>query len=340
MTGKTLVTQPVPMSVRAAALLADAVAWDNHGCMPIRPMDEAFLPELTRYRAAGFTVASLNVGFGSDSVESHLRMLASLRSWVQRHVDHYRLVQTVADIHAAKASGQLAVVFDIEGMGAVADQPELVNVYSALGVRWMLVAYNQNNRAGGGCHDEDGGLTDFGRRVIAQMNACGMLVCCSHTGERTALEVMAESQAPVLLTHSNAQAVFQHPRNVSDRLLRACAATGGVVGLNGLGIFLGDNDASVPRFMRHLRHVVDTIGPQHVGLGLDYVFDQQEMDDWLASPSNTWPPGYGYVPGVRMLPPEVLPELVDAMLALGWRDADVRGVVGGNWLRVAEQVWR
>jgi membrane dipeptidase len=172
------------------------------------------------------------------------------------------------------------------------------------------------------------------------MNACGMLVCCSHTGERTTLQVMQEAQAPVLLSHSNACTVFDHPRNVSDEVLRACARTGGVVGLNGLGIFLGDNDASVPRFMAHLRHVVDTVGPAHVGLGLDFVFDAQEMDAWLGSPSNTWPPGYGYAPGIRMLAPEVLPALVEAMLALGWADGDVRAILGGNLMRLAEANWR
>jgi membrane dipeptidase len=325
---------------RTQRLLGQALAWDNHGCMPIRPADESFLPQLERYRAAGWHVVSLNVGFGADSVESHLRMLATLRSWLARHADHYQLVCSVEDIRNARRSGRLAVTFDIEGMGAVADQPSLVPLYYALGVRWMLVAYNQNNRAGGGCHDDDAGLTDFGREVIREMNACGMLVCCSHTGERTALQVMHEAQAPVLLSHSNAQAVFDHPRNVSDAVLRACAQTGGVVGLNGLGVFLGDNDASVPRFMRHLRHVVDTVGPAHVGLGLDYVFDQKEMDDWLGSPSNTWPAGYGYAPGVTMLAPEVLPELVDAMLAVGWSDEVVMGILGDNLMRVAEQTWR
>jgi membrane dipeptidase len=324
----------------AQRLLGSAVAWDNHACMPIRPGDESFLPQLERHRAAGWHVVSLNVGFGADSVESHFRMLATLRSWIARHADRFQQVGSVDDIHRARRSGRLAVCFDIEGMGAVADQPNLVPLYYSLGVRWMLVAFNRNNRAGGGCHDDDGGLTDFGRQVIREMNACGMLVCCSHTGERTALQVMEESQAPVLLTHSNAKSIFDHPRNVSDEVLRACARTGGVVGLNGLGIFLGDNDASLPRFMRHLRHVVDTIGHRHVGLGLDYVFDQQELDDWLGGPSNTWPAGFGYAPGVKMLAPEVLPDLVDAMLALGWSDADVLGILGGNLLRVAEQTWR
>ena len=331
---------PSQRPIQVQQLLAEALAWDNHGCMPIRPGDESFLPQLERYRASGWHVVSLNVGFGTDSVEGHIRMLATLRSWVARHADRYLVVHSVEDIRIARSSGRLAVCFDVEGMAAVVDQPSLVPLYYSLGVRWMLLAYNQNNPAGGGCHDHDVGLTDMGRRVIREMNACGMLVCCSHTGERTTLEVMNEARAPVLLTHSNAKAVFDHPRNVSDAVLHACARTGGVVGLNGLGIFLGENDASVPRFMRHLQHVVDTIGPSHVGLGLDYVFDQQEMDDWLGSPSNTWPAGYGYAPGVKMLSPEVLPDLVEAMLARGWSDADVRGILGGNLLRVAEQIWR
>jgi membrane dipeptidase len=324
---------------RVLQLLNRGIVWDNHTCMPIRPLDDSFFHKLERHRTSGWHVVSINVGFGTDSVENHFRMLASLRRWIVQNADHYLLVQQFDDLEAARLSKRLAIVFDIEGMGAVADQPSLVDLYYTLGVRWMSVAYNTNNLAGGGCHDHDIGLTAFGADVIRAMEACGMLVCCSHTGEKTAHQVMAVAQKPVLLSHSNAAAVYSHPRNVSDALMRACAATGGVIGFNGLSVFLGDGN-QLQQLVRHIQHGIDTVGSRHIGLSLDYVFDQQELNDWLSSPSNTWPAGFGYQPGITMLDPDILPRLVDSLIAVGLSDDEIQAVLGENWLRVAREVWR
>src|SRR5690606_36645690 len=135
---------------------------------------------------------------------------------------------------------------------AVADQPSLVSLYYELGVSWMLIAYNRNNAAGSGCQDEDRGLTDFGRMVIDEMTRVGMIVCCSHTGYRTAREVIDYSKNPVIFSHSNPRALRDHPRNIPDELMKACAARGGVVGINGIGLFLGENDNSTEAIVRHI----------------------------------------------------------------------------------------
>lgn len=98
-------------------------------------------------------------------------MLASMRRWISRHAEHYVLAQSVADVEAAKREGKLAAVFDIEGGRAVEANPDLVEIFCRLGVCWMLIAYNKNNRLGGGCQEEDSGV----ERV-------GMVLCCSHRG--------------------------------------------------------------------------------------------------------------------------------------------------------------
>ena len=330
---------PVATS-RSAELLRRCLVWDNHACMPLRPHDPSFLPQLQRLRDLGVNVVMLNVGFGEQGIEEHVRVLASFRDWIARHGEAFRLIRAGSDIEAARQAGQLAVGFDIEGMNALADQPSLVRLYAELGVRWMLVAYNRNNRAGGGCHDEDSGLTAFGRQVLAEMATVGMLVCCTHTGRRTALDVMHSHPDPVIFSHSNPRALHEHARNIDDELIRACAAGGGVIGINGIGIFLGHNDASSAAYVRHIDHVVQLVGIDHVGLGLDYVYDQQELDDYVTRMRHTFPPGVGYERGVRMVAPEQLPEVVDALLSRGYRDADVEKVLGLNWLRVARQVWK
>ncbi|MBL0087567.1 MAG: membrane dipeptidase [Ideonella sp.] len=326
---------------RARTLLADTLVWDNHGCMPVlRPQDTSFLPQLQRYRAAGMDVAIINVGFGDMGIEEHLRVLAGMRQWLKARPDEYVLIGGADDIERARASGRLAVGFDIEGANAIGDQPSLVELYHDLGVRWMLLAYNRNNRVGGGCQDVDPGLSDFGRRVLAEMERVGMQVCVSHTGHRTARDVFDAATKPVIFSHSNAAAVHAHPRNISDELIRACAASGGVVGVNGVGIFLGRNDASSAAFVRHIDHMVQLVGPKHVSIALDYVFDTAELEEYLDKMRDTFPPGMGYELGVRMVAPEQLTEIVALLQGRGYADADLRDILGGNLLRLARQVWR
>lgn len=316
------------------------LVWDNHACLPLRPDDLSFLPELERHRAAGTNVLMLNVGYGGDSIEQHIRMLATFRAWICAHPEHFRLIESVDDIARARVAGQLAIGFDIEGANAVADQLSLVGVYRDLGVRWMLLAYNRNNRAAGGCQDEDTGLTPFGRSLLDELAAQGIVACCSHTGYLTAREAIDASPTPVIFSHSNPRALADHPRNIPDDLIVACAARGGVIGINGIGLFLGDNDASPARVARAVAYVADLVGPSHVGIGLDFMHDHRELDETIAANPDQFPPELGYSTGMRFLAPEGIPEVAQQLRQLGMSDDETAGVLGGNWLRVARQVWK
>ena len=330
----------LPPQSAAEKLLRSSIVWDNHGCMPVaRPHDMTFMPQLQRYRRAGVSAVMLNVGFGDMGIEEHIRTLASLRHWLKARPDEYILLESADDVDRAHATGRLAVGFDIEGANAIADQPSLLSLYYDLGVRWMLLAYNNSNRVGGGCQSEDLGLTAFGREVITEMERVGMQVCCSHTGHRTAREVFEVATKPVIFSHSNPSAVFRHPRNIPDDLIYACASTGGVIGINGIGSFLGKNDNSSETFARHVDHVAQLVGPQHVALGLDYVFDTQEMDDYLSTMSHTFPAELGYEKGVRLVAPEQIEAIVATLQTWGYSDADLRALLGGNLMRIAKTVW-
>jgi membrane dipeptidase len=269
-------------------------------------------------------------------------MLASFRRWFSARPDKYVLARSVADIDRARAEKKLAILFDIEGMGPLDDGDDgLVQLFYDLGVKWMLVAYNRNTAAGGGCADEDRGLTDYGRRLLAEMKRVGMVVCCSHTGHRTALEVMEHAGNPVIFSHSNPSAVHAHYRNIPDELIKVCAATGGVVGINGIGIFLGENDDRPETIVRHIDHVAQLVGPDHVGISLDYVFDQEALQRAIKEKPEIFPnmPALGEE-GLRLAGPEVYPAVADGLLRRGYGVADVKKILGGNWRRVAEQVWR
>jgi membrane dipeptidase len=300
----------------------DALVWDAH--IGFYPSVRAELGRLERFHAAGIDYLSINVGFDATPWSETFKVLA----------------ETVDDIAAAKRAGKLALSFDLEGMEALAGDPGMLPLFHRLGVRQLLFAYNRSNAFGGGCHDEDRGLQPLGRRAIEEMNRVGILVDCSHTGARTTLEAMEVSSAPVVFSHSNPSAVWPHGRNISDEQIKACAATGGVVGITGVGIFLGDNDVRTETIVRHIDHVVELVGPEHVGIGLDSTCGES-TDDLLTSDDSYWPAGNGYdTPNIRFAEPEQVPELATQLLSRGYSDADVRAILGGNFLRVARQVWR
>ncbi len=321
-------------------MVDELLVWDNHACMPLRPDDTSFLPQLQRYRDSGVDVVSLNVGFDALGAEVAPQMLATMRSWLAEHADEYSIATSVAAIEAARDAGKLAVCFDVEGGTALDGRLDRVQRLYDLGVRWMLIAYNRNNALGGGCQDEDSGLTEFGREVVAEMARVGMVTCCSHTGERTSYDVLEAASNPVILSHSNPRALVDHPRNVTDDLMRAVAATGGVVGIVGNGIFLGDNDISTEALIRHIDYAVQLIGPDHVGLGLDYVFDLSELEEYVKTQAATFPARHGYDREFLFIEPERTPAIAESLSALGYSESDVAAVLGGNWMRVARRVWK
>ena len=321
-------------------LYQDALVWDAHA--GVFPSPEVDLNLLDEWPQAGASYLSVNVGFDVMDWQDTLATLAAYRHWVLDHAERFVLVGASPDIKRARGEGKFALSFDIEGMNALNGNINMVGVYHALGVRQMLFAYNLNNAAAGGCHDADSGLTDFGRQVVHEMNRVGMLVDCSHAGHRTTLDIMHESSKPVVFSHSNPSALWQHQRNISDEQIHACAATGGVIGLNGMGIFLGDNDIGIDTMLRHVRYVRDLVGSEHIGIGFDYS-PKVDVDIGviLRSRPDYWPAGQQYdTLGILHAGPAQLPELIDALADSGFDDVAIRGFLGENFHRVARTAWR
>jgi membrane dipeptidase len=268
-----------------------------------------------------------------------MTVLSSFRNRVFADPEVYVLARRVTDVVEAKDSGRLAIAFDLEDTNPLEGHVELVKTYYDLGVRTMLMTYNRRNLAGSGCLDEeDAGLTEFGRRVVVEMNHVGMVVDASHCSYRSSMELFEISQQPVICSHSGARSVYEHPRNLRDDQIRACAATGGVVGICGVGTFLGDNDARVETFLRHLEHALNLAGPKHVGIGTDFVFDLSDLEAELSRNPALFPGTAGHGPR-EFFPPEHLPQIAEGLLRQGYPSETVRDLLGGNFLRIAEQVW-
>lgn len=329
------------VSPEAARLHADALVWDQTVPWSDFGRRELQAGALAHHEAAGANVVSLTVATDAQSISHTVQTLGRERRYILGQPDRFRLVDTADDILAAKADGKLAITFNFQGTEAFDRNLDMVEVYYRLGVKHALLAYNQKNSAGDGCHERtDGGLSRYGVSLIGEMNRVGMIVDCSHTGYRTTMDAFEVSSQPVIFSHSNPKALWDHPRNVADDQIDACAKTGGVIGINGIGVFMADNDASTELLLRQIDYLVQRAGADHVGIGLDWVFDLQSLLVGVQRQAETYPGG-GYSNfQMRIGQPEQLPELTEGMLKMRYPEDDIRKILGLNWLRVAREVWR
>jgi membrane dipeptidase len=218
---------------------------------------------------------------------------------------------------------------------------DLVWLYRDLGISHMLLAYNRRNLVADGCAERtDGGLSRFGQALVKEMRQAGILCDGSHTGYQSSLEAMEMYDGPFVFSHSNCKAVFDHYRNISDDQIVACANTGGVVGINGVGRFLDDPFATADSMFRHVDHVVSLVGWRHVGIGLDRMADPDRMWRWLHENAGMWPDNQGRsLRYATYAPHNAIGEVVDLMIARGYPEEAIRGYLGENFLRVLQDVW-
>ena len=266
------------------------------------------------------------------------------------HQDDVVVARGVDDIVSAHESGRLALILGLEAATPIENELDRIDILYGLGVRQMGIAYSEANALGSGLKEKgDGGLTAFGERAVRRMNAMGMAIDVSHSGDRTSLDVIEASSKPVLITHAGSRAVWNSPRMKPDEVIVACAERGGVIGLEAAPhttLSEAHPAHSIESVMDHFTHCVDIVGIDHVAFGPDTLFgDHVGLHRAFASQLSVGElrgrqdfEEVDYVEGLEN-PGECFHNITGWLVKHGWSDEDIAKVVGGNALRVLGEIW-
>jgi membrane dipeptidase len=369
------------ISPEARELHFQSIAVDTHDDTTQRLLDPKFdfgmrhtdgSVDIPRMREGGLSAIFFSIWIpgtvtGPSAVQRALDQIAAVRETVARHPNDLVLCTTADEIRRAKAANRIAVLMGVEGGHMINNSLANLDKFFALGVRYMTLTHTVNTDWADASTDKaaHNGLTDFGKQVVREMNRLGMMVDISHVADKTFYDVLAVSKSPVIASHSSCRALCSAPRNMTDDMIKALAAKGGVIQINYHIGFLsqqfqdaskahpelgkeieaeskkrcGDNEAcqlieadkitrdmvaqgKLPRvdwteIITHIDHAVKLVGADHVGLGSD--FDGADMPYGMEDVSD-------------------IPQITNALLAKGYAPVDVRKILGGNTLRLMQDV--
>lgn len=253
-----------------------------------------------------------------------LTRLLQIHRLLAAHPEHFELALTPEDARRIAAAGKRVVFISIENAAPLAADPSLLDFYYAQGVRVLGLVHTSNNDFADSANTppEWNGLSPAGRALVAEANRLGILIDHSHASDAVFDQLLEESKAPILLSHTGSDAVYEHPRNIDDERLRRLAARGGVIQVNSLGSYLTDTSvkpATFEDYMRHVLHIIKVVGPEHVGFGADW-------------------DGGGGVEGLEDV--TRLPRITERLLEEGYTEEQVAAMWGGNLLRVIGEAQR
>jgi membrane dipeptidase len=328
--------------------------------------------DIPRMREGGLDALFFSIWVPSDvtgvkAVNTANALIASVHKAVAAHPGDLVLATTAADVRRAAADHKIAALMGMEGGHMINDDLGQLRKYAALGVRYLTLTHFKNNNWADSSTDKPAhnGLTPFGKDVVRELNKLGVMVDISHVADKTFYDALEITKAPVIASHSSCRAIANHPRNMTDDMLRALAKNGGVVMINYEVSFLSEeyrvasekasggvvqqlaalskkcggdeacstlesarinteamNNGTLPKvswekIIEHIDHAVKVAGADHVGLGSD--FDGATMPIGMEDASK-------------------LPKITDALLKKGYSESDIEKILGGNILRVMEQV--
>lgn len=303
--------------------------------------------DLQRFKNSGINIFHIAVGTGGrDAYLSTLRFIAAWNGFLANHDQHLMRVDSVADLERVKASSKVGVLLGVQNSEHFQNVDD-VNFFYGLGQRVSQLTYNARNLIGNGSTERrDEGLSDFGVSIVERMNKVGMAVDVSHCGDRTTLDAFEVSKKPVLITHSNCRALVPgHPRLKTDEAIKKMAASGGVMGITGVRMFVkADEPTSIEHALDHFDHVTKLVGVEHLGVGSD--MDLDGYDDMPAEENKQLRAAYKGSYAFRdkldiegLDHPQRMFDLAEGLIRRKYSDEHIELILGGNFKRVLAQIW-
>ena len=299
------------------------------------------------FKDSGINIIHPAVGLGgADAYEQTLKFFASWNAFLADRRDFFVRIDSAADIDRVKKSGKVGVILGLQNSDQFR-RPDDVDFFRGLGQRVSQLTYNARNLIGNGSTERrDEGISDFGVSIIERMNRVGMAVDVSHCGDKTTLDAFEISKKPVLITHSNARSLAGgHPRDKSDEAIKRVGAAGSVMGITGVRMFVKATEpTTVEDALDHFDYVRKLIGAECLGIGSDidlYGYDAMppELNKQLRA---GYKGSYGFrekidIEGLNH--PKRMFDLTEGLIRRKYTDADIQGILGGNFARVLKQIW-
>jgi membrane dipeptidase len=311
------------------------------------------------------------LAFDEEGPDSVLRSLYSYEGWarraltkiermlqlLERHPDRFLLVRTAADIVESHRTGRSGIIFGFEGSRPLEGEIELLRLYHRLGLRHLQLTWAYGNPV---CDEmrppageitwtnyrgtRQNGLTPFGREVVREANRLGVVLDPSHASAETYRELFELSRHPIVISHATCRDAGKNAGDVTDEQLRMLAANGGVLCLHFFAHYLRDRNASIDDLVDHMLHAATVAGIDHVGLGPDWLpltNDFLRIHDRFANLPSDYrrPPDRPLGPLAALSDATKLPRLTERLVERGFADDEIRKVLGGNLMRIYQQVW-
>lgn len=335
------------MEAKDRPLIIDGCAFSEEG--PFRGCCAEVL-------ASGVSGVVLTLAHCAEGFDATVRGVGALYRFADDPTHRVRIARSMDDVEAAQAAGEVALILAFQDPHPIGNSLDCLRVFYELGVRIVQLTYNKANDLGTGCTESrDRGLTDFGRRVVQEMNRLGMVVDLSHCSVQTALDALEESRSPVIFSHTGARALSDCPRNHTDEVFRRCARQGGVIGISPWGPLIWrriqDEQPSLEDYLDHVAHVVSLVGIDAVGFGGDMTLDDCRDEAGTAVQTQLYPEvvaEYDRRVGTRYEVRHVrgfkgvreIGHVMEGLRNRGYAEKDLRKFLGENFRRVFRQVWQ
>lgn len=293
----------------------------------------------------GISIITSKNGLKWDDI---IYMLGMRYADIQKQ-DTVYLASSYKDLQQAKRKQKVALLPSLETANILENEINRVDILYGFGIRCMGITYNESNTLGTGLAEKsDGGLTNFGRRVVERMNQLGMLIDISHCSDKTSMDVIEHSEDPVFITHAGARALWDTPRMKSDEVLIACAEKGGLIGVcaaPNTTLTRRSPEHTIESVMEHFEYIRDLVGIDHVGLGPDtfygdHVALQHAFNDILRISDSHSGESFEDSPYVKGLenPTEAMKNMISWLIKNNYSKTDIAKVAGRNAMKIMKDI--